>query len=246
MKFINHIFKTRSEKDGFFLSEIQKIIGFKPKNLSVYKRAFTHRSLNFKDKLGNDINYERLEFLGDSLLDSIISTYLFKQSPQGNEGYLTKMRSKAVSRNNLNSIGKTFKLLDLLMSEVEPHQFNDNIYGNLLEALIAAIYLDQGFKKCEWFVTHKLIKPFIDIEVLENKVISYKSYMIEWCQKKKYDYSIKEYEDFGKDQDGQKYFSMGYYLNGQLITKARATSKKKAEEKVCRRAYYALQDQIMD
>ena len=246
MKFINNIFKSRSEKDGFFLSEIQRIIGFKPKNLSVYNRAFTHRSLNYKDKLGNDINYERLEFLGDSLLDSIISTYLFKQSPQGNEGYLTKMRSKAVSRSNLNKIGKSFKLLDLLMSEVEPHQFNENINGNLLEALIAAIYLDQGFKKCEWFVTEKIIKPFIDIETLENKVISYKSYMIEWCQKNKYTYSIKEYPDNGNDADGQKYFSMGYILNGQEITKARATSKKKAEEKVSRRAYYKLQDQIIE
>ncbi len=246
MKFINNIFKSRSEKDGIFLPHIQQIIGFKPKNISVYKRAFTHRSLNYKDKLGNDINYERLEFLGDSLLDSIISTYLFKKSPQGNEGYLTKMRSKAVSRNNLNRIGKTFKLLDLLMSEVNPNQFNDNIYGNLLEALIAAIYLDQGFKKCEWFVTEKIIKPFIDLDELENKVISYKSYMIEWCQKKKYRYDIKEYQDLGSDADGQKYFSMGYFLNEELIAKARATSKKKAEEKVCRRAYYVLQDQIID
>lgn len=246
MKFINKIFKSRSEKDGIFLSEIHKIIGFKPKNLSIYKRAFTHRSLNYKDNLGNDINYERLEFLGDAFLDSIISTYLFKQSPQGNEGYLTKMRSKAVSRENLNKIGKTFKLVNLLKSETDPRQFNDNIYGNLLESLIAAIYLDQGFKKCEKFVIDKIIHPFIDIEVLENKVISYKSYMIEWCQKKKYTYNIKEHTDLGNDTNGQKYFTMGYVLNGKEITKARATSKKKAEEKVSRRAYYALQDQIVD
>ena len=246
MKIFDNILNSRSKKDGDFFYEIYKILGFKPKTISIYKRVFTHRSMNAKDNLGHDINYERLEFLGDSLLDSIISTYLFKQSPQGDEGYLTKMRSKAVSRENLNQIGKSFELLSLLKSQVNPQYFSDDIYGNLLEALVAAIYLDQGFKKCEKFVTEKIIIPFIDIETLENKVISYKSYMIEWCQKHKFTYKIKEYIDNGKTLNGQKYFGMAYHLNGQIITKARATSKKKAEEKVCRRAYYALQDQIID
>jgi ribonuclease-3 len=246
MKFIEDLFYSRSKKDGSFLYEMHKILGFKPKNLSIYRRVFTHRSMNLKDKFGNAINYERLEFLGDSLLDSIISTYLFKQSPQGDEGYLTKMRSKAVSRINLNKIGKSFGLLDFLESQANPEYFSENIYGNLLEALIAAIYIDQGYKKCEKFVTEKIIIPFINIEELENKVISYKSYMIEWCQKYKYAYEIQEYHDNGKAQNGQQFFAMAYKLNNQLIAKARATSKKRAEEKVCRRAYYALQDQIVD
>ncbi len=246
MKFIDDIFKSRSEKDGIFFCKLSEILGFKPKTISIYKPVFTHRSMNFKDKLGHDINYERLEFLGDSLLDSIISTHLFKQSPQGDEGYLTKMRAKAVSRENLNEIGKSFELLSLLKSQVKPQHFSDDIFGNLLEALVAAIYLDQGFKRCEKFVTEKIIAPFIDIEKLENKVISYKSYMIEWCQKHKYTYKLNEYRDNGKALNGQQYFAMVYQLNGKVIAKARATSKKKAEEKVCRRAYYALQDQIID
>ncbi len=246
MKFIDNILKSRSKKDGIFFCKIHEILGFKPKTLSIYKRAFTHRTMNLKDKLGHDINYERLEFLGDSLLDSVISTHLFKQSPQGDEGYLTKMRAKAVSRNSLNQIGQTFDLLSLLDSEVKPEYFSDNIYGNLLEALIAAIYLDQGFKKCEKFILEKIVNPFIDIEELENKVISYKSYMIEWCQKHKHDFKLIEYKDSGKVINGQRYFAMTYQLNGQNIAKARATSKKKAEEKVCRRAYYVLQDQIIN
>jgi ribonuclease-3 len=246
MKFIDDIFNSRSKKDGSFLYKMHQILGFKPRNLPIYKRVFTHSSMNQKDKFGNDINFERLEFLGDSLLDSIISTHLFKQSPQGNEGYLTKMRAKAVSRTNLNKIGKSFELLDLLESQVDHKNFGENIYGNLLEALIAAIYLDQGFKKCEKFVIDKIIIPFIDIEELENKVISYKSYMIEWCQKLKYSYNLMEYQDNGKTSKGQQYFAMAYVLNGATIAKARATSKKKAEEKVCRRAYYALQDKIID
>ncbi|TKS57078.1 ribonuclease III family protein [Mesohalobacter halotolerans] len=246
MKFIDDIFKSRSKEDGIFFCKMQEILGFKPKSLSIYKRAFTHRSMNYKDKLGNDINYERLEFLGDSLLDSIISTHLFKQSPQGDEGYLTKMRAKAVSRKNLNQIGESFELLSLLRTQVNTECFSRNIHGNLLEALIAAIYLDQGFKKCEKFILEKIVNPFIDIEELEHKVISYKSYMIEWCQKHKHNFKIVEYKDNGKVVNGQKYFGMTYQLNGQDIAKARATSKKKAEEKVSRRAYYALQDQIID
>ncbi|QTY26302.1 ribonuclease III family protein [Flavobacterium sp. CS20] len=246
MKFIDNIFKSRSKKDGVFFCKIYEIIGFKPKTLSIYKRAFTHRSLNLKDKLGYDINYERLEFLGDSLLDSVISVHLFKQSPQGDEGYLTKMRAKAVNRKNLNQIGQSYDLLSLLHSEVKPECFSDNIYGNLIEALIAAIYLDQGFKKCEKFILDKIVKPFIDIEELENRVISYKSYMIEWCQKHKHQYKLIEYSDKEKSTNGQKYFAMIYQLNGKNIAKARALSKKKAEEKVCRRAYYTLQDQILD
>lgn len=245
MKFIDDIFKSRSKKNGVFLCKLNEILGFKPKTISIYTRVFTHRSMNAKDKLGHDINYERLEFLGDSLLDSIISTYLFKQSPEGNEGYLTKMRSKAVSRDNLNEIGKSFGLLNLLKSQVKPQHFSNDINGNLLEALVAGIYLDQGFKKCEKFVTEKIIIPFIDIEELENKVISYKSYMLEWCQKHKHNFNLKEYQDKGKHINGQQYFAMAYHLNGEIIAKARATSKKKAEEKVCRRAYYALQDQII-
>jgi len=246
MKFIEDIFSSRSKKNGSYLFNLNEILGFKPKNINIYEQVFTHRSMNLKDKFGNDINYERLEFLGDSLLDCIISTHLFKQSPQGDEGYLTKMRAKAVSRKNLNKIGKSFKLLEYLQSQVKQEHFSDNIYGNLLEALIAAIYIDQGYKKCEKFITDKIISPFIDIEELENKVISYKSYMIEWCQKNKYSYEIKECHDTGIIEKGQHFFAMSFMLNNQSVAKARETSKKKAEEKVCRRAYYALQDKFLD
>jgi len=246
MKFIENIFNSRSKKDEGFLLQINGVLGFKPKNLLIYKRVFTHSSMNLKDKSGHEINYERLEFLGDSLLDLIISAHLFKQSPQGNEGYLTKMRAKAVSRKSLNRIGKSYNLLALLKAQVDPKDFSDNIYGNLLEALVAAVYLDQGFKKCEEFVAEKIIIPFIDIEELENRVISYKSHMIEWCQKHKHHYSLEEYDDCGKIVNGQLYFAMSYKLNGEVIAKARATSKKKAEEKVCRRAYYALQNKLID
>lgn len=246
MKFVENIFKSRSKEDGIFFYKLNKILGFKPKTINIYKRVFTHSSMKVKDKLGHNINYERLEFLGDSLLGSIVSTHLFKKSPQGDEGYLTKMRSKAVSRENLNQIGKSFGLLDLLMSQVKHEHFGADVNGNLLEALIGGIYLDQGFKKCEKFVYEKIINPFIDIEELENKVISYKSYMIEWCQKHKHNFELKEYQDKGKNINGQQYFAMAYYLNGKIVAKARATSKKKAEEKVCRRAYYSLQDEIIE
>ena len=110
MNIIRNILNSRSEKNGNFFTRIQEILGFKPKNIANYKKAFTHRSLNLKDKKGNAINYERLEFLGDAMLSSVIAAHLFKEVPEGNEGYLTKMRAKIVSRKHLNELGKDLKI----------------------------------------------------------------------------------------------------------------------------------------
>ena len=115
MKFIRNILKSRSDKDGIFFNSISKTLGFKPSNLKFYKKAFTHRSMNIKNRHGNPINYERLEFLGDAMLGAVIALHLFKEVPKGNEGYLTKMRSKIVSREHLNELGKELKLIDYIL-----------------------------------------------------------------------------------------------------------------------------------
>jgi len=107
--------------------ELSKILGFKPKNITFYKNAFTHRSMNIKDASGNTINYERLEFLGDAMLSSVIASYLYLEVPSGDEGYLTKMRSKIVSRKHLNELGKELKLIKLVESKIPATQFGDNI-----------------------------------------------------------------------------------------------------------------------
>ncbi len=242
MNFIRNILNSRSQEDGNFFLELIKILGFKPKSKSLYSKAFTHRSMNIKDKKGNTFNYERLEFVGDAMLSSVIAAYLFEQVPHGDEGYLTKMRSKVVSREHLNELGKDLGLINLVQSRIPKSNFGNNIHGNLFEALVGAIYLDKGYKFCEKFIYKRVINPYVDIETLEGKVISYKSLLIEWCQKEKHTFDYNVYEDTGKDE--LKHFSVKLSINDKVVSKARATSKKKAEEKASKRAFFAFQKQI--
>ncbi|MFP4844459.1 ribonuclease III [Winogradskyella sp. PE311] len=242
MSIIRNILNSRSEEDGNFFLQLKDILGFKPKSKPLYVKAFTHRSMNIKDKKGNPINYERLEFVGDAMLSSVIAAYLFEKVPQGDEGYLTKMRSKVVSREHLNELGKELNLIDLVQSRIPKSNFGNNIHGNLFEALVGAIYLDKGYKTCEKFIYKRIINPHVDIETLEGKVISYKSLLIEWCQKEKNTFDYEVYEDTGKDE--LKHFSVKLSINKKVVSKARATSKKKAEEKASKRAFFAFQNQI--
>ena len=243
MKFIRNIFKnSRSDDDGNFFLQLEAILGFKIKDKDLYTRAFTHRSMNLKDEMGNPLNYERLEFVGDAMLSAVIASFLYEEVPHGDEGYLTKMRSKVVSREHLNELGKELSLVDHVHSNIPVQNFGNNIHGNLFEALVGAIYLDKGYKQCEQFIFDKVIIPHIDIEKLEGKVISYKSLLIEWCQKEKNTFNYNVYEDTGNDD--LKHFSVKLSINDKVVAKARATSKKKAEEKASKRAFFAFQHKI--
>lgn len=242
MKFIRKILNSRSAQDGDFFLELTNILGFKPRDIRFYKKAFTHRSMNKRNAEGNPVNYERLEFLGDAMLSAIISNFLFHESPAGDEGYLTKMRSKVVSREHLNELGKDLGLLNFVESKINKENFGENIHGNVFEALVGAIYLDRGFEFCERFINSRVIEPYVDIEQLEGKVISYKSLIIEYCQKQKKSFFFDVYEDDGRDE--LKHFGVKLFIDKKLIAKGRATSKKKAEESAAKRAYYALQSKI--
>lgn len=242
MSVIRNILNSRSSKDGNFFMHLTRILGFKPKNLAHYRKAFTHRSLNIKDEKGNAISFERLEFLGDAILSAVIASHLFKAVPGGNEGYLTKMRSKVVSRKHLNELGRDLDLINHVKTNIPVDQFGINIHGNLFEALIGAIYLDRGYKYCKRFIYERVIDPYVDIEQLEGRVISYKSLLIEWCQKEKKEFNFEIYDDTGNDET--KHFAVKLRIDDRVVAKARATSKKKAEEKASKRAYYALQNII--
>lgn len=242
MNYIRNILNSRSKNDGNFFLQIQKIVGYKPKNKTLYVKAFTHRSMNVKDEKGIALNYERLEFVGDAMLGAVIASYLYSEVPDGDEGYLTKMRSKVVSREHLNELGKELKLIDFVESNIPKTNFGSNIHGNLFEALVGAIFLDKGYKQCEKFIYKNVIDKHIDIETLEGKVISYKSLLIEWCQKEKKTFDYNVYEDTGNDN--MKHFSVKLSIDGKIVAKGRATSKKKAEEKASKRAFFAFQNRI--
>ena len=242
MASIKDIFNPRAEKDEDFFVAIKKILGFKPKDIRIYEEAFTHRSMNETNSDGQRQNYERLEFLGDAMLGAVIASHLFMEVPSGDEGYLTKMRSKVVSREHLNELGRDLNLINLLKTSIPTQQFGGNIHGNVFEALVGAIYLDRGYRYCEKFIRRRVIKPYVDIERLEGKIISYKSLFIEWCQKNKKPFKFIVYDDTGADE--LKHFAVKLILENNTVAKARATSKKKAEERAAKRAFYKLQTEI--
>ncbi len=242
MNIISKIVHSFSEEDQQFYNELKKLLNFSPRNISKYRKAFTHRSIQLLDLEGNPMNYERLEFLGDSILGSVIAAYLYKKVPTASEGYLTQMRSKIVSREHLNELGKELNLIRFVKSNIDQTNVGDNIHGNIFEALIGAIYLDKGYNICERFIYRNVIIPHVDIEKLEGKITSYKGLIIEWCQKQKKKYKFEIYEDTGNELI--KHFSVKVSIDGVQIAKGRATSKKKAEELAAKRVYFAFQKQI--
>ena len=244
MSILKKIFtkSSRSNEDGIFFAKIETILGFKPLQLNLYQKAFTHRSSNKIDEKGNPMNYERLEFLGDAMLSAVIAAYLHKEAPAGDEGYLTKMRSKIVSREHLNELGRDLQLVQFMDSKIPLAQFGDNIHGNIFESLVGAIYLDRGYAFCEQFIDRRVIVPYVDIARLEGKVISYKSLVIEWCQKEKKHFHFDTFED--NAISGERLFAVHLRIDDKIVAKSRAASKKKAEEIASKRAYFAFQEKI--
>lgn len=231
-KFLSAKKNNLSEKDYLLSLEISKITGCSVYNINLYREAFSLKTGGSKELK----NYERLEFLGDSVLGAIISCHLFSTYPQANEGYLTQMKSKIVNRKNLNKLGEELGLIDILQTET-PSTLSENIAGNLFEALIGALYLDVDYETCKKVVLERLLTPS-SINKLENKIVSYKSLLLEWSQKKK---ELIRYDTFQETQPGrQVVFRSIIWINDRKVANATETSKKKAEEKAAQRAFYIL------
>ena len=220
-----------------FFSRLKKITSLNTVNGEIYQKAFTHRSSNLKDVKGNSINFERLEFLGDSMISIVISALLFETFPQAKEGTLTKYRAKIVSRENLNNIGEKLSLIEFLDGEIKANLGN-NIHGNLLEALVGAIFIDRGYKKCKEFILKRIVRDYVDLDQLKHTILSYKGLLLEWGQKNKKIVQFKTERDRGLDPKFN--YTTSVYLDDKLIVKAREISKKKSEEKSARRAYHAM------
>lgn len=248
-RYISNFFRRRnknknlSEKDLKFISDISRLVGYDIQNIELYREAFSLKNTSKKSMYRR--NYERLEFLGDAVLGSIISYYLFENYPTHNEGYLTQMKSKIVNRRNLNRLGEELGLKKYIQNSYNLQLLGENIAGNLLEALIGAIYLDANYKTCEKVVTNWLLNDR-EIIRLEKKIVSYKSLLLEWSQKKKVKIEYETLEDISNG----KYpcFRCYVLLEDKKIVNASETSKKKAEEKAAQRAFYTLnkKEQIIE
>jgi len=222
-----------TERDFFLSTELYKILGAEVNNVDLYREAF---SLKGSVKNG-ERNYERLEFLGDSVLGTIISCHLFQTYPQANEGYLTQMKSKIVNRKNLNKLGEDLKLLHLLQKQNSVTALGENICGNLFEALVGAVYLDFHYDTCKRIVLERLLTPS-EIIKLENKIVSYKGLLLEWAQKKKLNIKYETCEEIQPNK--AIVFRCHVCFGDEKIANATETSKKKAEEKAAQRAFYIL------
>jgi len=233
----------KSNPQRSFKQTISEIIGYTPKKIYLFERVFTHRSLEKVDDDGRKINYERLEFLGDAVLGTIIGNYLFTKMPDADEGTLTQMRSKVVRREFLNRVGKSLDLYPLLQSRTEKNHYGDDIHGNIFEALVGAVFVDGGFLKCLSFVETKIIEPYIDLDDLKGRVVSYKGTLVNWFQKQKMTYEYDVFEDSGANK---LMFKAKLFVDKTLVASARASNKKKAAEKVSKRAYFKFADQMQE
>lgn len=214
--------------DKALYRSLKNILGFYPKNISLYKQAFRHSSASQEIKEGVRDSNERLEYLGDAILSAAVADYLFKTFPYKDEGFLTKMRSKVVSRTQLNQLAVKLGIEKYMEKNVDRNNTNSSILGDAFEALIGAIYLDFGYIKAHHFIMKRIIKPHIDIYELETKETDFKSKLLEWVQKERKVLSFKLLESAG--QDNSRQYLVQAMIDDTAYAKGQHFSKKKAEQ----------------
>lgn len=215
---------------------LKNVLGFYPKNIDLYKQAFRHRS-SLKSK--KQPNNERLEFLGDAILSSVIAHYLFIRFPFKDEGFLTKMRSKLVSRTQLNQLARKLGINEFVETNGDSGMRNSSVNGDAFEALIGAIYLDKGYKKAKDFILKRVVSVHLDVEEIEQTETDFKSKFIEWAQKEKVTFEFRIKEEVGNGPD--KEFIVELLVNSEAKGTGRHFSKKRAEQIAAEMAMTALQ-----
>lgn len=221
------------KKESYFA--LKQILGFFPKDICLYEEALLHKSSSIEGSNGRYHNNERLEFLGDAILDAVIADIVFKKYPTRNEGFLTNTRSKIVKRETLDRISLELGLNKLIISSSRIGNQKNHILGNALEAFIGAVYLDQGYRKTYKFISEKIIKPYIDIESLSKKEENFKSKLLEWSQKHKVNLEYRIIENF-LDPDGNQVFQSQALLNGLLAGIGTGHSKKESQQQASQMA----------
>jgi len=224
-----------------FRSRLKQILGFRPGNLRLYEIAFIHRSASFTLPDGNKVNNERLEFLGDAILDAILSDFLFEKFPDASEGFMTKIRARIVNRDVLNDLSVSMGIHKVLLCNVSSTQPTKNLYGDALEALIGSVFLDKGFRKTKQLFIRNVLNKYLDLEVIVNTDPDYKSLVFEWVQKHKTNliFTYNEEYDFNLKKS---VFSTTLFINKEEYGKGQGASKKEAEQLAAGQAYKRIKD----
>lgn len=202
------------------------IAGFIPSDLTIFKLAFAHKSSSSERDYAIE-NNERLEYLGDAVLGTIVAEYLFRKYPNANEGFLTKMRSKIVKRSAMNEIAESMGL-EMLLSEYNSARLSKAMLGNALEALVGAIYIEKGYDYTHRYVIKRILRRYLNIHELESYDDNYKSQLLEWCQKNGKEVSYKVLSRY--KQDKRDRFKVGVFVDGEKIAAADDYNKKSAEQ----------------
>lgn len=223
MDFFKQFFKE--EVGASFKKQLKNVLGFSPNNLSLYKTALTHRSV----RENADENNERLEYLGDAVLSALVADYLFMRYPYREEGFLTEMRSKMVNRQQLNEIALRMGLKKITLYNKSDGSLKiSQIFGNTLEALVGAIYLDRGYKKTAKWVTERIILPHMFIDDLELLEINHKNKLYGWANKNG---KILEFETVEERmENGRRLFTIAAVVDGNKIAEGKAFNKKDASQ----------------
>jgi ribonuclease-3 len=229
-RLINRILNY-SSPDKQLLLQLEHIVGFTPKHIAYYRLALMHRS---KPDDVTDSN-ERLEFLGDAILGAIVAEYLFKKYPYQSEGYLTELRSRIVRRETMNNVALRMGLNKLV-------QYNQNdrglsrshIFGNALEALIGAVYLDQGFTKTRKFILNQFIRSYIDLDMMESTDTNYKNQLLSWAQRSSKQLIFETIDE--KNEGTRKLFTVGIMIDGELVASGTGYNKKDAGQVAAKNA----------
>lgn len=240
-RFYNEHFSDEKE----LVKRLKNILGYTPTNLSVYTLAFANSKANGEiDERFNALHSnERLEFLGDAVLGSIVAEYLFNKYPNKDEGFLTKMRSKVVNRKMLNKIGAELGL-DAFLEVNDANKMSKSTLGNALEAFIGAIYLDVGYYDTRDFVVNRIVRSQVDIERLETYDDNYKSQLLEWCQKNRRSVAYNVVSKTKKDN--RDYFKVVVKINDVEAAVAEDFSKKSAEQKASKAALIRMKIPIIE
>lgn len=223
-----------SDRKEFYLF-LKELLGFYPQNLKLYDLAFIHKSASATDSQGNFVNNERLEFLGDAILGAIIADFLYNRFPQEDEGFLTKTRSKLVNRSILTKLTFEMGLNVFMESNMTKNTDKSHIYGDILEALIGAIYLDKDYQAAKFFVTKKILSQFLNLNEIEQNDSNFKSQLIEWSQKNKKEISFDTTEELNENSNQPK-FKASVKIDNKKIGEGSGTSKKEAHQKAARKA----------
>lgn len=237
-----------AEKDKKLISAIKNIVGSSPFNLELYRLATRHVSVAKKNMSGIKESNERLEYLGDAILGSVVAEYLFKKFPYKDEGFLTDIRARIVNRESLNTLAKKIGIIHIIEFDQSTmaasngrHFSHKSISGNTLEALVGAVYLDKGFEFCRKFILRRLIIPHFDLHKIVEVNPNHKSQVIEWAQKNNRDIRFVIVDTKGESQ--YKEFVAQLFIDDKPICKGSGYSKKKAEQSASEKALEVIREE---